>query len=287
MLARARFCALAAALLAGAIVGCGDDAAPVPDAAIADPRPTGYLPNRVGVIHLLSGPAGQVDAELHDRPDPLAPVLRHQLGSCDLYLQPVAEDCGPCDGVCVSVDECAARPRPASAGPISVTGLRRGLVFRPGPLGYDADSEPSKDLFEVGAHIRVVASGDQVPGFSADLTGVPPLEVGFAELVLARGRDTRLIWTAAGVGRVAVTVVTRPVGGAGFSSMLRCEADDFGTMTLGADIAARLPEPRADEEQLATVSRLHRTVLPLAAGPVELLVGSQLEVPLRRGAGPR
>lgn len=241
-----------------------------------------YQPERVGLVALMSG-NGSVEASFNDRPDPLAPVKVVEQGECALYERPspgtCPADCG--EGVCTPEGQCAPLPRAASAGVITVTGLRQGLRLRPGPAGYQPESLPPLELFDAGASIRVSAPGDTAPPFTAELSGVPSLEVAFSQVVVVAGRPTRLIWTAAGLGRVALEISFAPAGGR-FSRMLLCEADDNGALTIPAEIAARLGVPGEGEAARATMTRLERVVLDSMLGPVEVLAGSRVELSYER-----
>lgn len=264
-------------LLASA--ACGDDLVP------AGPDPgdrSMYQPERVGLVALMSG-NGSVEASFNDRPDPLAPVTIAEQGECKLYERPspgtCAEDCG--EGVCSPEGQCKPLPRATSAGVITVTGLRQGLRLRPGPAGYQPESLPPPELFDAGASIRVSAPGDTAPPFSAELSGVPPLEVAFDHVATVMGRPTRLSWTAAGIGRVALEISFAPAG-ARFTRMLLCEANDNGALTIPAEIAERLGAPAEGEVARASMTRLERVVLTSTLGPVEVLVGSRVELAYER-----
>ena len=257
------------------LTACGDDFTPPEDLA---PKPSEYQPGRVGLVSLLSG-GGGVEASLYERPDPLAPEVRVVEGECTLYTRPdegaCVPACGP--GVCTPANQCVEVPRPASAGVITVTGLRQGLRFQPRPGGYELDTPPPVELFDPGASIRVIAAGADLPAFSAQLSGVPPLEVAFDTITLRGDRATRLIWTAAGVGRVSLEItIARP--GAPLSAMLLCEADDNGSLTIPAAIAGRLRAPLEGESVRGTIARLERSVITTAAGPIEIVAGSRLVV---------
>jgi hypothetical protein len=276
--------ARAVTLLLLLTAACGDNLLPVPDlGGQPDPGPTEYQPGRIGAVRLLAGVGARVQAELYDRPEPLAPEIKAREGVCVLYARPAEGACSPACGlgICTSQDQCTPAPRSVDAGAITVTGLRQGLVFRSGPAGYQPESLLPEELFDSGARIRVSAPGADAPGFVAELAGVPRLEVDFDRLALRRAKDTRLTWTAAGVGRVAVAVT---VGRAAepFSSLLLCEDDDNGAMTVAGALVARLPEPRAGEVQAATVTRLQRAVWPAPVGPIEIVVGSQVTVGFER-----
>lgn len=279
MLVRRGQMALLGVLCVG-LASCGDDLSPDPSGA--GDKPSEYQPGWVGQVRLLSG-SGGAQAVFRDRPDPLAPEIRAVEGECALYTRPDEGLCsGACpDGVCTPANQCAPTPRPASAGIITVTGLRQGLRFAPGPRGYEPETPPPSELFDVGASIRITAPGDSMPPFSAQLSGVPPLEVGFDTVTLQSGRPTRLTWTAAGVGRVALELIlARP--GAPFSVMLLCESDDNGALTIPAGIASRLRGPLAGEEESVTMTRLERAVVASPAGPIEVVVGSRAVVGIER-----
>ncbi len=259
------------------LLACGDDV-PAPGAGDPGADSTQYQPRRIGLVQLLTG-AGGVVAELADRADPLAPEVVDREGECLLYARPEEGDCAtPCpDGVCSPAGECSPRPHLASAGIITVTGLRQTLRLVPGPQGYQAESPPPADLFAVGASIRVSAQGAAVPPFSAQFLGVPPLELSFDAIELRAGRPTRLTWTAAGVGRVSAELfVGRP--GAPYRQLLLCETDDNGSISIPSGIAARLRSPASDEEVSAQVTRLERSVIAVPSGPIEIVVGSRVPV---------
>ncbi len=273
------------AALAAAAAGCGDNVGTLSDAApLPDVGPDEYQPESRGLINLIGGAGGDVHAVLRDRPEPLAPELRGRQGACSLYIRRSLAACLPlCDesSVCVEPGECAARSLPASAGDITVTGLRQRLVFRAAPEGYAPEELPPQELFDSGARIVVSAPGGDVAGFSAELAGVPRLQVGFEAIRLRRGKDTRLTWTAAGVGRVAA-VLTVGRSSSQFSSMLLCETDDYGDLTIPAALAARLPSAEANEIEHATMMRLSRALITTAAGPIEIVAGQKVDVELVR-----
>jgi hypothetical protein len=265
-----------------ALGACGDNLLPRPDPYVGDDQDE-YQPGRVGLISLVGGAGGLVAAVLQDRGEPLLPVVKAREGGCAIYTRPVEGSCTPgCKGeVCTNSNECTPVAKPVSAGVITVTGLRQGLIFRPGPAGYVPESQPPIELFDSGARIHVSAPGAIVEGFSVDLSGVPRLEVSFDRITLTRGKDTRLTWTAAGVGRISIAVVIAAAGSP-FSSMLLCEGDDNGSLSMPGSLAAKLPEPHLDETQVATITRLQRVVLASATGPIEVVAGSQVPVEIER-----
>ena len=273
------------------LAGCGDDLTVARDAAPApDTSPDEYQPEAIGLINLIGGGGSEVEAVLRNRPDPLAPELRGREGVCSLYVRRTPAACTPpcsAGGICVAAGECAAPAMPVSAGVITVTGLRQRLVFRASSSGYQPESTLPEELFDSGARIRISAPGDEVPGFTAELDGVPHLDVAFSQIALRRGRDTRLLWTAAGVGRVAALITVGTVGTVGranasFSSMLLCETDDYGDLVIPASIAARLPSAGAAEIERAVMIRLQRALVRTPAGPSEVVAGQRVAVGLTR-----
>jgi hypothetical protein len=272
-------------LVALLAAGCGDDRSVTPDASPSpDGGPDQYQPERIGLINLIGGSDGEVQAQLLDRPEPLAPELRDREGVCALYVRRVLDACAPlCDdsSVCVEPGECAAKAQPVTAGDITVTGLRQRLVFRSLDGGYSPESSPPEELFDSGARIRVSAPGGELPGFTAELAGVPRLQVGFSEIRLRRGKATRLTWTAAGVGRVAA-LLTGGRPGSQVSSMMLCETDDFGDLSIPAALAARLPGADAGEVERAAVMRLSRALVSSSAGVIEIVAGQKVAVELVR-----
>lgn len=254
----------------------GPDGVPAPDAGDDRPRL-----DRVGLVNLIEGSAfNAVYASIQDGPE--LPTMREDShhGECTIYVRPDPALCEPpCgDGVCTAPGTCTPYPTPVSAGDITVTGLHDPLVFRPGQFGYAPDPAPSGDLFDAGAAIHLAAPGAAVPGFAADLTGVAELVAPFQNLTLVDGQDQDVTWTA-GDGRIQLQLV---VGwhGAPPEAMMICETADDGVLTIPGDAIAALPRASSGLEQHGSfLGRFDRAIVAAPAGPIEIVVASQISVP--------
>ncbi len=274
---------LGAALLLAACGGGGaDDAAP--DAApLVDAGPDDYRADRIGAVRVLEQASSW--AELHDGPELPTPVRSQAEGDCAVYVRPAPALCEPActDGVCVATGsaagQCEPWPARASAGPITVTGLRAAaqpFVFQPGDFGYTPPAAAPEDLFADDATLTIRAPGAATPGFEVTLGGVAPLVAPFQNLTLVDGEDASYTWTASSGGaRVQLALVVGWHGGPP-RALLLCETDDDGALTVPGSLIAALPrDPTSMEQHPSTLIRFRRATVASSAGPIEVLVGSQ------------
>jgi hypothetical protein len=261
------------------VVACGGggasvDATPPPDAGPDDLRP-----DKIGFINLVEGGTFlSVFAQIQDGPELPTPVLDTTDGECAVYVRPEPAACTPActSGVCTAPDTCTPYPANASAGDITVTGLRAPLVFTTGPFGYTPEPAPGADLFDAGAAITVSAPGDVSAGFTANLVGVPALEAPFQNVELVDGVDMPVTWTAANAAEIQLALV---VGwhGAPPEAVLVCETADDGAFSIPGSIITALPRASTGLEQHTSyLARFDREVVILPTGPIEIVVGSQV-----------
>ena len=240
----------------------------------------GYRTDLVGAIQLVeSGTGGGVSvfAYLQDRP--YAPRERRGVssGDCALYDHEPAGECTPaCDGFCNANGVCEPYPEPASAGDITITGLREALLLVEGDFGYRPEPYPLGDLFADDAIITAVAAGAEVDAFALSARGVAALEDELGGWDLVDGVDFPITWTpSAAAARVQLSL---RIGwhGAPYEMMLLCETADDGTLTIPGELIEEMlpfggiglfPHP-------SEMTRLHRSVVTTSVGPVELVVGS-------------
>jgi hypothetical protein len=266
-------------VLALACKACGGgggsaDALPSPDAGPDDLRP-----DRVGFVNLIEGGTFlSVFAQIQDGPELPTPVLDTTDGECAVYVRPDPAACTPTctTGVCTAPDVCTPYPENASAGDITVTGLHAALTFTTGPFGYTPEPAPGGDLFDAGAAITVTAPGDVSAGFSANLVGVAALDAPFQNVELVDDEDEAITWTPAGAAEIQIALV---VGwhGAPAEATLICETADDGAFAIPGSIITALPRASSGLEQhLSYIQRFDREVVMTAAGPIEIVVGSQV-----------
>jgi hypothetical protein len=249
----------------------------------------GYVANRAGQIALLEYDGGTgTSAWLASGPSPPPEERIAAAGDCALYAHREAATCSqPCDGFCQPPSTCVPFPAPVSAGPITVNGLRRPLVFQPSEFGYvPSDTAWPIDLFTDEAIVTASAPGAAgVPAFAVTARGVSPLAANLGTLVLEDSADEVVRWTAApgagATGAPRIQLALR-VGwhGAPYQMMLLCESADDGELTIPRQLIAQLP-PFGGVGLFpwpSNVTRFTRGVASTAAGPVELFVGSQANV---------
>jgi hypothetical protein len=232
---------VAAALLN--VPGCGDRAGNLPVPPGQDP---GYQPDRIGEIRIEEWDAtSYVWARIWEGPGlpPESQVAR--TGDCALYRhQPEAICSQPCDGFCQAPGGCLPNPRLASAGSITVTGLQQPLVLEPNDFGYSPSPvDPPADLFELGAVVTARAAGGATPSFAVSARGVLPLTTDLETMVLEDDREAIARWVAGpdiGGARIQLALYSG-WHGAPYETLLLCETDDDGELTISQDLIVQLP----------------------------------------------
>jgi hypothetical protein len=263
-----------------ALAACGGspddtvDAGPLLDAGDGD-----FQIARVGFVNLIEDGFLGTYALLQDRPElPLAAAIAQE-AECTVFRRPPASLCDPpcTDGVCTAPDVCTPYAQHASAGPITVTGLRAPLTFEPGTFGYTPTPAPPEDLFAPGATLTISAPGDVTPAFSTTVTAPAPLEAPFQNLTLVDGVDTTVTWTAGDGGPRSIQLML-VVGwhGAPPEALLVCETADDGAHTLPGSLISQLPRASSGLEQHNSwILRFDRSIVAAPAGPIEIVAGSQ------------
>jgi hypothetical protein len=269
-----------AAVLTALWAACGGSPEPIVlDAAAGD-----YPVARAGFIHLIEG-SGFLGtyALIQDGPDPLVPSAIAQDGDCTVFRRPPPALCDPpcTDAVCTAPGVCTTYPGNASAGRITVGGLRAALAFVPGAYGYVTEpASPPADLFDPGAAIAISAPGDVSPAFDVHVTAPPPLDAPFQNLTLVDGTDATVTWTAAGGGPRSIQVML-VVGwhGAPPEALMVCETADDGALTIPGALVAQLPRASSGLEQHGSwILRFDRSIVFAPQGPIEVVAGSQVNL---------
>lgn len=267
-----------ALLLLAALAACGGDGGnPVDAGPFLDAGPDDFHVERSGFVNLIEGGGFfSVAAVIQDGGELPLPAPIAAGGECTVYRRPGPARCEPpCDGVCVATDTCVPFRAGVDAGTITVTGLRAPLTFVHGDFGYEPTPQPGTELFADDATITVSAPGAAIPGFSVTLAGVPALAGATTTLTLVDGRDAEVTWTAAGAGRIQLSLL---VGwhGAPYEAMLLCETDDDGALTIPGAVVSALPRASTGlESHPSTLTRFRRASVLAPAGPIEIVVGSQ------------
>jgi hypothetical protein len=265
-----------------ALAACGGGAGDDDDGPSLDAGDGAHRIDRVGTINLIEGGFLGVYASLQDGPELPTPTSIASNDECVVYRRPAPALCDPActNGVCTAPDVCTPFAQNASAGRITVGGLRAPLAFAPGAFGYVPEPAPPDDLFDPGAAITVSAPGDATPAFSVSLTAPAPLEAPFQNLTLRDGEDATITWTAAGGGPRSIQVAL-VVGwhGAPPEAMMICETDDDGSLTIPGALVSALPRASSGlESHPSWILRFDRAIVAAPAGPVEIVAGSQVSL---------
>jgi hypothetical protein len=276
---------LRASALAVAVAACGggDDNPGTPDAPATTPDgppvgPGGFRIDKSGGLALVE--EYSTYAAFWDRAfeQPL-PVAAATEGDCTVYrraLPQCPDGCGV--EVCVADDTCAPRADRASAGEIEITGLTIPMTLVPAEFGYEFPPIIPPDLFADDAAIHVAAAGAEIPAFSVDLTGVPPLVTDVGLVELEDGQDETVTWTAApGDARIQLALLTG-WHGAPWTAMLLCETKDDGELVVPASLVEQMPY--LGEVGLfqwpSWILRFHRVWVEAPVGSIEIMTGSQI-----------
>lgn len=271
------------ALPLAVLAGCGGDPDDTPDGGpLLDAGPGDFQVARAGVVNLIESGFLGTYALIQDRSELPVPAAIAQQDDCTVFRRPSPSLCDPpcSDGECTAPDTCTPYAQHASAGTITVGGLRAPLTFVSGSFGYTPQPEPPEDLFDPGATITVSAPGDATPAFAVSVVAPPPLVAPFQNLTLVDGTDATTTWTAAGSGPGSIQIMMT-VGwhGAPAEALLVCETDDDGSHLIAGELIRQLPRASSGLEQHASwIMRFDRSIVAAPAGPIEIVAGSQVNL---------
>jgi hypothetical protein len=240
--------------------GGGGDADAAPEADGGGGGDDGPRDRVEGDIAVYEGEFGEggtewsyVQASIID-PRPAYMTLEMETGGCRMWSYEPG-DCGPCTGLCDAEGECVPFPTSLSAGTLTVGGVEGGdIEMEPTEYGYFLDSAPPADLFAADSDVTVTASGDaDVAAFSLSASGVDPISIDLVEggeegredaLRLEDGGDLTLSWEPARPGtRVRLEINSNNRGhGLPVDSMIECEGDDDGSLTVPRVMIEAFPE---------------------------------------------
>ena len=232
------------------------DAAPEADGGGGADGPRDRVEGDITVYEGRIGEAGTewgyVQASILD-PRPRYMTLEMEAGACRMWSYQ-AGGCGACDGLCDADGACVPFPTPLSAGVLTVGGVEGGdISIEPSEYGYFLDSDVPADLFDAGSEVTLgAAGGDDVDGFSLAAGGVDPLALDLENaggdqedsLRLEDGADLTLSWEPAQPGtRVRLEINSNNQGhGLPVTSMIECESDDDGSLTVPRAMIEAFPE---------------------------------------------
>jgi hypothetical protein len=250
-----------------------------PDAAVGDPP--GFRVDKAGTISLIEGSG--VYAALFDRPyDQPLPIEIVSSGDCTVYRRPTPSCPAGCGAdACVADNQCAPYAVFASAGDLTITGLREPATLVPSPFGYTMPPLPD-DLFADDAAIHVAAAGAALPAFTADVGGVAPLALALSGAVELRdGEDEIIRWTSAAGGARIQLALALGWHGAPWTDLLLCETADDGELVVPAAAVNAMPYFEVGFAQSPSwIARFRRAWVTTPAGPIEIIAASQLPLGL-------
>jgi len=255
----------------------------------ADSGP-GFLPGRVGFINIIENSPYHENgfgleglrAELNDAPwVPHAERIAGH-GSCALFGHRRGGFCDPpCDEqFCTADDVCVPYPTRVDAGRIEVSGLAAPLSFIPSENGYAPSyTDFGGETFADDAEITATAAGGEIPGFTLQARGLPPVEATRFSLELSRDEERVVTWTSANAGRIQVAL-RHGWHGMPYDALLVCEVDDLGELAIPTQMAnAYMDLVGSGDVHYWWITRFDRDVIETAHGPVELFVGNFFYVP--------
>ena len=187
-------------------------------------------------------------------PRPRYMTLEMESGACRMWsYQPGG--CGECTGLCDAEGECVPFPTQLSAGVVTFAGMNGGEVeMEPTEYGYFLDTAIPPDLFGADSEVTVSAAGGaDVDAFSLTAGGVDPIGIDLVAqgegenqdtLRLEDGANLTLSWEPARPGtRVRLEINSNNQGhGLPVDSMIECEADDDGSLTVPRAMIEAFPD---------------------------------------------
>jgi hypothetical protein len=273
----------------GGALAPGGDAAPGPD---APPEEEARGTVDIEEARWLTGGEdpgtdhARIRVTMLDTPMDSRHDLVARVGHCQLLRHEPGE-CGPsCPGICVHPDRCVIYPPLASAGTLTISGLRQPVTLTPESSGayYDLGQHPA-DLFADDATVTLTAAGAAVPAFTITTGGVPPLAPAITDgkITLAPGKDHTLRWSPAAAGaRVRVTLNANNEGhGLPYLGIIECDVpDEAGQVVIDRTLVDGFPETDAWQVCAgadcppSVILRYRQGTAVVPGGHVRLRVGS-------------
>ena len=212
-------------------------------------------------------------------------------GACKLEKPRVPFCNDPCGGsaACVDDNKCQAYPTAKSVGTVKVTGMKTSTgatEFSMDPVANTYQPGGGVSLpfpaFSEGATVTLASGGGAYAPFTLTAKGIAPLTLADGTLALALNTALTLRWTPpaqAGQSRIYVKLDISHHGGT--KGMIECDADDTGTLEIGAGLITDLLNLGAAGFPTITVAR---SATPgstvIAPGRVELALTSSIERPV-------
>jgi hypothetical protein len=310
---------LSAMVLGMSLTGCGDDSSP--DENGADGGDAGQAPSEAGsqmgsdagtsnpgsddakvgtfTLRLVapvsasgSTPATPgytaLSGKVFSGPSPEAVVWEVDIeqGGCEL-LVPRVPFCDPSCGqdVCVEDDVCKPHPKGASAGTVTISGLKNSegasseVKIEPIAASYStpADVKLSYPPFEEGAEVKLNAKGAEAAAFDITSHGIAPLELTTTNFGLKSGSAFALAWKAPAKGDSRIQIKLDISHHGGTKGKVECDVPDNGSLSISAELITRLLKLGFAGFPTVVVGRVSSATARIATGAVEFKVVSEIE----------
>jgi len=206
-------------------------------------------------------------------------VAVEQVGYCALMerVNPFCEEvCEKPVPRCGLEGECTPHPVKLSAGTVTLTGLNQPVVMEPNAgTEYEEKEGLTAPLYEVGAPIQLVASGDEVGGFALQGQGAEMLEIPDPHWEISSGSPLTLEWPASD-GPGSIHVMLSVDQHAVSPATIFCDAPDTGTLTVAESLVSGLITYHVAGSPSATLFRRTVDSTQVAHGCVEFRVESSV-----------
>jgi hypothetical protein len=174
------------------------------------------------------------------------------------------------------------KPIKISAGLVQVTGLSEPVDVKLSTITIDYSKtilEPFP-AYEVGAELELAAQGSEVPGFTANLFGVPQMTTALDTIVVKRGEAAPIEWDVTGVDpeQSAVFISFSVNVHGAVTGWIECVAPDTGNFEVPEELVTELVDlglsgfPRADLERRSSAT------VQLPTGCVDAFVSSNVRL---------
>jgi hypothetical protein len=228
-----------------------------------------------------------VNGKVYDGPLPegIAWKKDSEESGCVL-LKPSVPFCDPACGidVCVADDTCLASPSAKDVGEVKLEGLTTPVTLKNVANAYSvpANVQLPYPAFSEGGEITLSAAGGTYGAFSIKVSGIAPLVVNADSLAIEPNAPLNLTWepsTMSGISRVFIKLDISHHGGT--KGKIECVVDDTGSLSIPATMVTALTSLGVAGFPTIAISRANSATASIAPGKVELLVNSDVELPVK------
>ena len=178
---------------------------------------------------------------------------------------------------------CIPTPTGVNVGKVTITGLKAPISMEPrAPIYYYTNSGTlPHPAFEPGAAIRLSATGGDYSPFVLLGEGIDALEVTAKEIPVDRGKATVIAWKPPTVkGKAKVHINLNIANHGGTPVRIECEVDDTGSFSIPEALVTKLVDFGFSGFPTVNLTRRTADSTTLAPGCVELVVTSEVSIPV-------